>query len=77
MSGSPFYCNASSVHFEKTTDKNLVEKGTKLYKKTHLSLVIATETLRYLYKYKSGTVFLVHHLQVKLCRPVIPPNHNT
>ena len=29
------YCNACSVHLEKTTDKNLVEKGTKLYKKTH------------------------------------------
>ena len=35
MSDSPFYCNAYSVHLEKTTDKNLVEKGTKLYKKTH------------------------------------------
>ena len=35
----PFYCNACSVHLEKTTNKNknknLVEKGTKLYKKTH------------------------------------------
>ena len=45
----PFYCNACSVHLEKTTDKNLVEKGTKLYKKTHKSLVRATETLRHLY----------------------------
>ena len=35
MSDSPFYCNACSVHLEKTTDKNRVEKGTKLYKKTH------------------------------------------
>ena len=32
-----------------TTDKNLVEKGTKLYKKTHQSLIRATETLRHLY----------------------------
>ena len=36
MSDSPFYyCNACSVHLEKTTDENLVERGTKLYKKTH------------------------------------------
>ena len=35
LSDSAFYCNACSVHLEKTTDKNLVEKGTKLYKKTH------------------------------------------
>ena len=33
MSDSPFYCNACSVHLEKTTDKNVVEKETKLYKK--------------------------------------------
>ena len=46
MSDSPFYCNACSVHLEKTTDKNLVEKETKLYKKTHQSLVRATETLK-------------------------------
>ena len=26
---------ACSVHLEKTTDKNLAEMGTKLYKKTH------------------------------------------
>ena len=38
-SDSPFYCNARSVHLEKATDKNLVEKGTKLYKKTHYSQV--------------------------------------
>ena len=35
MSDSPFYCNACSVHLEKSTDKNLVEMGTKVYKKTH------------------------------------------
>ena len=29
------YCNACSVHLEKTTDKNFGEKGTKLYNKTH------------------------------------------